>query len=73
MVSVGLYIYSGDQDDMCFDWSMEEGLFFQANRLCYYLGTVGLTYRKWYTCCSPNRDSDSCEEGAFKIAPKATL
>ena len=46
MVSVGLYIYSGDQDDMCFDWSMEEGLFFQAKRLCYYLGTVGLAYRK---------------------------
>lgn len=35
MVSVGLYIYSGDQNDMCFDWSMEEGLFFQAKRLCY--------------------------------------
>ena len=39
MVSVGSYIYSSDQDDMCFDWSMEEELFIQARLLCYYFSS----------------------------------
>lgn len=41
-----IYLLS-DQDELCFDWSVEERLFLQAKLLYYFsLGTVGLAYRK---------------------------